>query len=138
MNPRIALLAVAFVCASLGAPIPAAAAASGELDGRSFIGPTGPRGEAAERSDEKVEFAAGSFRSSVCEEMGFAPNAYRATREGDAVRFESLLVSAKDGTIRWEGVVRGGAVEANYTWTKERLLWTTRREYWFKGVPVGR
>lgn len=29
-------------------------------------------------------------------------------------------------------------VEANYTWTKERLLWTTRREYWFKGAPASR
>jgi hypothetical protein len=85
-----------------------------------------------------VEFAGGRFRSSVCEQMGFPPNPYHATREGDAVRFESLLASATDGTIRWEGVVRGGVVEANYTWTKERLLWTTRREYWFKGMPVGR
>jgi hypothetical protein len=70
--------------------------------------------------------------------MGFSPNAYRATREGDAVRFESLLVSEKDGTIRWEGVVRGGVLAASYTWTKERLLWTTRREYWFKGTSAGR
>lgn len=116
----------------------APAAAAGELDGLSFIGPTGLRGEAAERADERVEFAGGKLRSSVCEEMGFPPNTYRATREGDAVRFESLLVSEKDGTIRWEGVVRGGTVEATYTWTKERLLWTTRREYWFKGMPVNR
>jgi len=117
---------------------PAGPAATGELDGLSFVGPTGPRGEPAERADERVEFAGGRLRSSVCEQMGFPPNAYRTTREGDAVRFESLLVSAKDGTIRWEGAVRGGVVEANYTWTKERLLWTTRREYWFKGTPVGR
>lgn len=110
--------------------------AAGELDGLSFIGPTGQLGEPAERSDERVDFAAGKLRSSVCEEMGFPPNDYRAVREGDAVRFESLLVSAKDGTIRWEGVVRGGVVEATYTWTKERLLWTTRRAYWFKGAPV--
>ena len=29
-------------------------------------------------------------------------------------------------------------LQATYTWTKERLLWTTQREYWFKGMPVGR
>jgi hypothetical protein len=123
---------------ALSLALSAPAAAAGELDGQAFIGPTGPRGEAAERADEKVEFAGGLFRSSVCEQMGFSPNAYRATREGDAVRFESLLVSEKDGTIRWEGVVRGGVLAASYTWTKERLLWTTRREYWFKGTPTGR
>jgi len=132
ISVRAACLALALCLGSAGA------AATGELDGLAFVGPTGPRGEAAERADEKVEFAGGRFRSSVCEEMGFPPADYRATREGDAVRFESLLVSEKDGTIRWEGVVRGGVVEASYTWTKERLLWTTRREYWFNGTPAGR
>jgi hypothetical protein len=136
MKPRTLIFAIAFAGAAAAAgTLPAAA---GELDGLAFIGPTGPRGEAAERADEKVSFADGRLRSSICEEMGFPPNAYRATREGEAVRFESLLVSAKDGTIRWEGVVRGGVLEATYTWTKERLLWTTRREYWFKGTPLSR
>lgn len=132
MNPRLRVFALGLALAASAPAMP------GELDGLAFIGPTGPRGEAAERNDEKVEFAAGKLRSSVCEEMGFPPNTYRTTREGDAMRFESLLASAKDGTIRWEGVVRGGAIEATYTWTKERLLWTTRREYWFKGAPVSR
>jgi hypothetical protein len=140
---RIRLMAESLVLA-LGARIASSAIAqqpagvSGVLDGLAFTGPTGERGEAAQRVDEKVVFADGKLRSSVCEQMGFPPNAYRATRERDAVRFESLLVSAKDGTIRWEGVVRGGLVEAAYTWTKERLLWTSRRNSWFKGAPVRR
>lgn len=113
-------------------------AAAGLLDGQAFVGPTGPRGEAAERSDERVEFAAGRLRSSLCEEMGFPPAAYRAIREGGAVRFDAVLVSAKDGRIHWQGVVRGGAVEATYVWAKEGLLWNTRREYWFKGAPAAR
>jgi hypothetical protein len=123
---------------SLTLAAPLGHTAAGELDGLAFIGPTGPTGKAAERADERVEFAAGRFRSSICEEMGFPPNAYRENREGEAVRFESLLVSEKDGTIRWQGIVRGGVLEATYTWTKEGVLWNTRREYWFKGAPAAR
>ncbi len=29
---------------------------------------------------------------------------------------------------------RWGKLEARYVWVKERLFWTTRREYWFVGV----
>jgi hypothetical protein len=115
-----------------------AAGAAGELDGLAFVGPTGERGKAAERSDERVEFTAGRLRSSVCEDYGFPPAAYQATREGEAVRFESVLASPRDGEIRWQGVVRAGTVEATYVWTKEGLFRTTRREYWFKGAPSGR
>lgn len=127
---RVACLALALATAG--------AAASAPLDGRAFVGPTGLRGEPAKRTDERVEFSAGRFRSSICEEMGFAPGAYRAEAEGDAVRFESTLLSDKDGRIRWKGVVRGDRIEATYTWTKEGKLWTTRREYWFEGRPAAR
>lgn len=125
-------MALAFACCA------GTAAAAGELDGLAFVGPTGPRGEAAERADERIDFTAGRFRSSVCEAYGFPAAAYTATREGDAVRFQSVLLSKKDGEIRWEGVVRGGKVEAAYVWTKEGIFRTTRREYWFKGAPAGR
>lgn len=133
--PTAALLRTACLALALAS---ASASATSALEGRAFIGPTGPRGEAAERDDEKVEFAGGRFRSSICEEMGFPPNAYRATREGDAVRFESVLASDKDGTIRWQGTVRGDAIEATYVWEKKGVLWDTRREYWFRGKPAGR
>lgn len=125
-----AFLALALAAAGAGAAAP--------LDGRAFLGPTGRVGEKAERTDERVEFAAGRFRSSICEEMGFPPAAYKAQAEGDALRFESTLASKKDGTIRWTGVVRGDRIEATYTWTREGMLWTTRREYWFEGTPAGR
>lgn len=130
-----ALLHGAFLALALAA---AGAGAAAPLDGRAFLGPTGRAGEKAERTDERVEFTAGRFRSSICEEMGFPPAAYQARVEGDAVRFESTLASEKDGTIRWKGVVRGDRIEATYTWTREGTLWTTRREYWFEGRPAAR
>lgn len=129
---RISLAGLVLACSA------GTAGAAGELDGLAFVGPTGERGEAAERNDERVEFTAGRFRSSVCEEYGFPPAAYSAKREGDAVRFESVLLSKKDGQIRWEGVVRGATIEATYTWTKEGLFRTTRKAYWFKGAPAAR
>jgi hypothetical protein len=130
--PGVACLALALACRA------GAAGAAGELDGLAFVGPTGGLGEAAERSDERVDFTAGRFRSSVCEEYGFPAAAYTAKREGEAVRFESVLVSKKDGEIRWRGVVRPGAIEATYVWTKEGIFRTTRKEYWFKGAPAAR
>lgn len=129
---RIACVALALACGAGGA------GAAGELDGLAFVGPTGPRGEAAERTDERVEFSAGRLRSSVCEEYGFTPAAYKATRDGDAIRFESVLTSKKDGEIRWQGVVKPGAIEATYVWTKEGIFRTTRKAYWFKGAPAAR
>jgi hypothetical protein len=131
----IVLLRAACLALALAAP---GAGASALLDGRAFVGPTGLRGEPAKRTDERVEFTDGRFRSSICEELGFRPGSYRSEPEGDAVRFESTLASEKDGTIHWTGVVRGDRIEATYTWTKEGMLWTTRREYWFEGTPTGR
>ncbi len=50
------------------------------------------------------------------------------------VHFEAVHVSKDYGTMTWRGTVREGRLEAEYVWEKERLLWDTRREYWFSGM----
>ena len=106
---------------------------SGLLDGLVFSGPTGAKGMKADHHDE-VLFQDGRFRSVRCETWGFSAAEYRAERQGDAIRFWAITESPTHGTLAWEGVVRGDSMEATYVWTKERLFWTTRFEYWFKGA----
>jgi hypothetical protein len=113
----------------------APAANSGLLDGLVFRGPTGTRDMDAHHIDVAV-FANGRFRSLACEELGFAEQAYRAERDGDAIRFEAVTVSPRYGTLSWQGVVRNGRLEASYVWVKKGWLWTTQREYWFKAEAV--
>lgn len=110
-------------------------AAGGLLDGHRFLGPTGAEGRAANH-DDYVIFDAGRFLSAGCARWGFGDAPYRAWRDGDAVRFQAVTESSSTGELAWEGVVREGRIEAVYIWTKERLLWTTRRAYWFRGAAT--
>jgi hypothetical protein len=38
--------------------------------------------------------------------------------------------------MEWQGTLKDGTLDVTYTWTKKRWLWTTFREYWFKGSLV--
>jgi hypothetical protein len=70
----------------------------GLLDGLVFRGPTGTKDMDAHHHDVAI-FANGRFRSTACEVLGFAEQAYRAERVGDAIRFESVTYSPKYGTL---------------------------------------
>jgi hypothetical protein len=102
------------------------------LEGKAFTGPTGAVGMGAHHR-ETVLFSEGKFRSLACEEWGFEPGNLRADRVNGEVRFEAVHVSKDYGTMTWRGTIRDGKLEAVYVWEKERLFWTTRREYWFAG-----
>lgn len=110
---------------------PAPAENPGLLDGLVFRGPTGVKGMDAHHHDVAI-FANGRFRSIACEELGFAEQAYRAERDGDAIRFEAVTFSPKYGTLTWQGTVRDGRLDARYVWVKKGWLWTTQREYWLR------
>ncbi len=103
------------------------------LEGKAFSGPTGTVGMDADHQ-ETVLFSEGSFRSLACEQWGFEPESLRTDQVDGAVHFEAVQRSADYGTMTWRGTIRGGKLEAHYVWEKERLFWTTRREYWFSGV----
>ena len=125
-------LAVTIVTASFAKRLEAAAAASGILDGKKFVGLTGEKGKKVHHEDV-LGFSDGKFTSSACFKYGFASGPYTATVEGDSVHFQAVTVSPTHGKMVWQGILKDGTLVVNYTWTKERWLWTTHREYWFKG-----
>jgi len=129
----VALIAVTFLN-SAGAK-DAVSTASGVLDGKEFVGPTGEKGKKADHEDV-LRFSDGTFTSSACFQYGFTGGPYTATVDGDAIHFQAETISPTHGKMVWEGTLEDGTLEVTYTWTKERWLWTTVREYWFTGSLV--
>lgn len=109
------------------------AAASHLLDGKSFKGPTGEKGKKTHHEDVLV-FKDGKFTSTMCFEYGFTDGPYTAWVEGDLIHFQAETVSPTHGKMNWKGTLQGDNMAVDYSWTKERWLWTTYREYWFKGT----
>lgn len=107
-------------------------AASHILDGKKFIGPTGEKGKKVHHEDQ-LSFKDGQFTSSACFQYGFEGGPYTATIQGEVVHFKAETVSPTHGKMVWKGTLRGEILEVVYSWTKERWLWTTYREYWFRG-----
>lgn len=106
------------------------------LDGQVFDGPTGAEGREANHMDHVV-FEDGRFLSEGCARWGFGHADYRAWPEGAGIRFRAVTESPTHGTLAWDGTVRGDRIEATFVWTKDRILWTTRRSYWFRGTRAG-
>jgi hypothetical protein len=103
------------------------------LEGKTFVGGTGPMNEPGDSEDE-VGFRNGRFLSISCSRWGFDPAAYQATIQMDGIHFKSLAKSPKHGQILWQGIVSGGTITATYLWTKERWYWfDAREERWFRG-----
>ena len=102
------------------------------LDGKKFIGPTGEKGKKVHHEDV-LSFSDGKFTSSECFQYGFKGGPYTTTIEGDKIHFKAETISPTHGKMMWQGTLTGDTLEVTYNWTKERWLWTTYREYWFKG-----
>ena len=109
--------------------------ASHILDGKKFSGPTGEKGKKVHHEDV-LSFSDGKFTSSECFQYGFKGGPYTATVEADSIHFYAETTSPTHGKMVWQGTLKSGTLDVTYTWTKERLLWTTFREYWFKGSLV--
>ncbi|NIW14790.1 MAG: hypothetical protein GWN31_12875, partial [Candidatus Thorarchaeota archaeon] len=75
-------LAVMFVALSAAKRVEVASAASGILDGKKFVGPTGEKGKKVDHEDV-LSFSDGTFTSSACFPYGFKSGPYTATVEGD-------------------------------------------------------
>lgn len=105
------------------------------LDGMTFKGPTGEKGKKTHHEDV-LRFENGTFTSVECFQFGFKGGPYSATAQGDAIHFEAETVSPTHGKMVWSGTLQGDTLDVDYNWTKVRWLWTTYREYWFKGTKV--
>ena len=102
------------------------------LDGLRFQGTTGEQGKGDHHPDT-ISFKDGQFRSLDCENWGFGPAPYRASKDGDVYHFIATLLSDDRGRLEWQGTVRGDTAEASFRWLHERWYWTIDRQYWFKG-----
>jgi hypothetical protein len=125
-------LALTIVALSAAKRVEAASAASGVLDGKKFVGMTGEKGKKVHHEDV-LSFSDGKFTSSACFKYGFKSGPYTATVEGDSIHFQAETISPSHGKMVWKGTLKGDTLNVDYNWTKERWLWTTYREYWFKG-----
>jgi hypothetical protein len=99
------------------------------LDGKSFVGQIGKKGEKSGDKDELI-FKDGKFRSTACEKYGFGQVPYTARAGEDSTAFEAETLSAKGGTMKWKGTVTGGTVAATVLWSKPGQ---PSQELWYTG-----
>lgn len=103
-------------------------ALTGTLDGKSFVGEFGQKGKKTEGKDELI-FKDGKFHSKACDPYGFGDGVYTATVGGDTTTFETETESAKEGKIKWMGIVKGDTLDGTFTWYKGSKA---PKEYWIK------
>lgn len=122
------LLAAAFLllAGGLSPAIGGEVAASGVLDGKTFVVEQGEKGKEAKGTDTLV-FRNGKFRSVGCDQYGFGEGVYTATAEGDAIRFVVDTTSETKGKMHWEGTVRDDKIDVRYVWID--------KSHWYKPNP---
>lgn len=103
--------------------------ALGELNGKTFTGEIGNKGEGAGTQDSFV-FKDGKFASTLCSTFGYSSGDYKEITEGDTINFESQITSANGGKMDWKGSVKGENLEGTFV-THEN---TQTSESWFKGT----
>jgi hypothetical protein len=126
----------ALLLAACFALAPAAWAQTASLDGRAFIGDAGLKGKPADEKGDVITFADGKFHSSLCDQYGYSKAAYKATKVGDAIEFETETMSEKDGRLVWKGTVRGSDIEGTFVHHKKGWFFNPNpapEEHWFKG-----
>ena len=112
--------------------------AKGALDGKVFIVERGEAGKKADGKDTYI-FRDAKFRSTYFEKhYGFDEGSYTSTVKGDTISFASNIRSKSNGTIHWEGTVRGDKVDVSYTWTGRKPKWYQAKpnpsEHWARSV----
>ena len=115
--------------------VSANAFAAGMLDGKRFIGESGPMGSPADQKGDVITFADGRFHSSSCDQWGFSKGDYTATQDGDVVRFEVTTVSETDGRLQWKGVVKGDTLEGGFVHYRKPSFFSSKPkpiEHWLK------
>ena len=106
----------------------------GSLDGLSFVGMIGPKGQSKDVEDRYV-FANGTFVSKECElRCDYPARPYFERSVGNRTQFVSeTRCPFKDANIVWRGFVEGDKVEGVATWTIRRWYWTVEKKFAFSG-----
>ncbi len=95
-----------------------AAAQTGPLDGKTFVGTTTEKGKTKGEKDSFV-FRDGKFRSTACDSYGFTAAAYTFAVSDVSSTFEAVSASPREGTMKWKGTVKGDTIEGTSVWTKK-------------------
>ena len=103
--------------------------ASASLDGKTFTGTIGKKGETTGNPDNFV-FKDGTFESTLCEQFGYGTGLYTASVSGNAVQFNAETTNAKDGKMAWTGTVAAGRIEGSVVTTENG----STSEMWFNGT----
>ena len=99
------------------------------LDGKSFVGQIGKKGEKSGDKDELI-FKDGKIHSKACEKYGFGQAFYTAKAGEGSTAFAAETRSAKEGMMKWKGTVTGGTVTATVVWSKPGQA---PQEFWYRG-----
>jgi hypothetical protein len=108
--------------------VPNAGAESKVLDGKTFEGVLGEKGQTKSEA-ETVIFQAGKLHSNLCDPLGFGSGPYSTKASGGSVAVEADTTSPKEGTMHWSGTIKAGHFEGTVLWTKADK---TTVNYWFK------
>lgn len=92
--------------------------AAARLEGKVFSGELVPAGKKTGDKDELI-FKSGKFRSTACDAHGFGEASYAASLKDGKIAFQAEALSAQDGMMKWEGVVKGDSLEGTAVWIKE-------------------
>ncbi|OGP32820.1 MAG: hypothetical protein A2X88_07095 [Deltaproteobacteria bacterium GWC2_65_14] len=112
----ILILPLRVTAAALGEGTAGGTSNRGLLDGRVFVVERGEAGRQADGKDTLI-FRNGRFLSASCEKgHGFGDGAYTSSERGGDILFAADIRSDTQGTIHWEGTVRGDRIDVQYTW----------------------
>ena len=99
---------------------PAPAEEPGLLDGMTFEGDLVEFGSEAAPLEDTLTFENGEFLSKACVRYGFGKAPYKATREGDKVKWSAVVASSEPegGKAEWSGTVVGDKLTGTMIWSK--------------------
>ena len=135
-----AWLGAAFTAAALP-PSRAQGNAQAMLEGRRFDTTAGMAGKSAHVPSDILSFQAGLFHSSDCDQYNYGKGKYTARSEGDAIHFAAETESPTYGRNVWKGVVRGSAIEGEFTFYRKPTWLRPNPEplpHWFNGKELPR
>ncbi len=104
--------------------------AAGVLDGKIFSGQIGDKVKVDAQSQvDDFVFAAGKFKSALCNTFGYGDGVYTANTENDVVKFEADTSNETGGKMKWVGTVTGEEIQGTTTTIENGQI----SESWFKG-----
>ena len=88
------------------------------LDGRTFSGEYGRKGDPTVEGKDTLIFEDGRLRSRARDLYRFGEGDYTANFDyiNDLTTFQAETLSRTDGRIAWKGNIKRGILEADFTW----------------------